>query len=207
MQALQAGADGVEFDVQLSKDGMPMILHDDNLARVAGDARRVADLTAKELSALQLRGAGNIPSLNDVTTWIPAPAVLDIEIKTHESADSVIAKLKTSATLRERCMVSSFHLEVLRKCQEQIPDVRRLVLIPAWFLPGRNTNKWDDIFALKPWALATRVSYLNKTRISWLRERGVLAAAFESRQSPRAARKMIGLGLDVAITFRADLAR
>lgn len=55
IQAIQAGVDGVEFDVRLSRDGQMVIFHDDNLVRLAGDARKINDLTAKELTTVELR--------------------------------------------------------------------------------------------------------------------------------------------------------
>src|SRR5687768_14602657 len=46
--ALDLGADGVEFDVQLAKDGVPVVIHDYDLKRTAGRAECVADLTSKQ---------------------------------------------------------------------------------------------------------------------------------------------------------------
>ena len=50
--AIDAGADYAEIDVLLSKDGVPMVIHDTSLARLAGDSRNVYELTAAELQAL-----------------------------------------------------------------------------------------------------------------------------------------------------------
>ena len=207
LQAMQAGADGIEFDVQMSRDGELMVCHDETLPRIAGDARHIKDLTANELTSLTLRGAGNVPTLNDVTSSIPAPAILDMEIKDADATNHIIAKLKTSAALRERTIISSFHLDVLRECQKQLPEVRRIALIAYWFLPAKNRKNWDEIFALQPWAVVPRLSHLTPTRIKWLREHGVKAGAFDVRHSVRAARKMEKLGLDVAITYRPEAAR
>ena len=48
-KAIEAGADGIEFDVRLSRDGLPVVIHDDTLRRTASRAERVADLSADEL--------------------------------------------------------------------------------------------------------------------------------------------------------------
>ena len=58
--AIAAGADGIEFDVRLSGDGVPVIIHDDTLTRTHGVRRRVVDLSAEEL-----RGFG-VPSLREL---------------------------------------------------------------------------------------------------------------------------------------------
>jgi len=52
--ALDAGADGVEFDVQLSRDGVPVVIHDDSLKRTGLRPERVAQLTAKELGRVDV---------------------------------------------------------------------------------------------------------------------------------------------------------
>ena len=204
IQAIQAGVDGVEFDVRLSRDNQMVIFHDDNLVRLAGDSHKINELTAKELSAIELRGAGNIPLVNEVTTSIPSPLLLDFEIKDPEAAPQLFAKLKTSAGLRERTIVSSFHLDVLKACKEQLPDVRRLVLMHGWVAPGRRHVVWPQIFETEPWAVGTRIGALNDSRIRWLRARGYKVASYENRTSIRAARRMAKLGVDIAITYRPD---
>ena len=52
------GAQYAEIDVQLSADGVPVVLHDGNLWRLAGENRSVADLTAEELTSLPLLPTG-----------------------------------------------------------------------------------------------------------------------------------------------------
>ena len=63
MAAVQAageyGADFAEIDVQLSADGVPVVLHDANLWRLAGQALNVEDLTAEELASIELLPTGN----------------------------------------------------------------------------------------------------------------------------------------------------
>ncbi|MEF2800259.1 MAG: glycerophosphodiester phosphodiesterase family protein [Acutalibacter sp.] len=66
------GAQYAEIDVQLSADGVPVVLHDGNLWRLAGENRSVADLTAEELTSLPLLPTGygqageHIPTLEQV---------------------------------------------------------------------------------------------------------------------------------------------
>ncbi len=205
LQAVQAGVDGIEFDARCSKDGELVIVHDDNLGRVAGDARRVDEMTHKELQSILLRGAGNIPTLNDITTAIPSTVQLDIEIKDPKATELIIAKLKTSAGLRERTIISSFHIDILRQCLQEVPDVRRLVLVRAWSL--RRSTLWQDVFSVLPWGVGTRIGSLNESRIRWLRSKGVQAAAYEDRSPVRAAKKMAMLNVDLAITYRPDVCK
>src|ERR687897_900990 len=48
-KAIEAGADGIEFDVRLSRDGLPVVIHDDSLRRTGSRPERIADLNAEDL--------------------------------------------------------------------------------------------------------------------------------------------------------------
>ena len=50
-KAAEAGADGIETDVHLSKDGEVVVIHDENLKRTCGIDRMVGDCTLRELTA------------------------------------------------------------------------------------------------------------------------------------------------------------
>ena len=50
--AQQQGADGIELDVQLSKDGVPVVFHDESLKRVSGHAGMIKDFTLEELQRI-----------------------------------------------------------------------------------------------------------------------------------------------------------
>ena len=52
--AIDAGTDGIEFDVQLAKDGVPVVIHDDNLTRTGGRDDRVAGLTSRQLAEIDV---------------------------------------------------------------------------------------------------------------------------------------------------------
>ena len=91
----ELGADYAEIDVQLSADGVPVVIHDDSLWRLAGEMTSVGDLTWAELQALTIRadttrGLGqtaSIPSLEEVIR-----AVLD-----GESGMGLLIELKPAA--------------------------------------------------------------------------------------------------------------
>jgi glycerophosphoryl diester phosphodiesterase len=65
---------GVELDVHLAADGVPVVVHDHDLVRVAGDARTVARLTSTELAEVRLRPHGNSGGTGRQAS-VDAPAV------------------------------------------------------------------------------------------------------------------------------------
>ncbi len=63
--ALAAGADYLETDLQLTKDGIPVLFHDSDLTRLVGKKLQVNALSFKDLQNLKLPFGGTIPSLQD----------------------------------------------------------------------------------------------------------------------------------------------
>ncbi|MBU2509163.1 MAG: glycerophosphodiester phosphodiesterase family protein [Patescibacteria group bacterium] len=203
-RALNHGVHGIEFDLRISRDQVPVAVHDENLHRVAGDARRVRDLTARELQAVLLRGEGCIPTLNDITSTVPSPIQFDIEVKDSDALELLIRKLKTSSNLRERTIVSSFVIEDLLHIRQEFPEMRTINLNMSWplFLRKRKFLKY-----LKPadlWAVGFPGRSLNKKRIDWLRNRGFKVAAWDHQPLKREARRIARLNPDIAIVFKIE---
>lgn len=99
-RALELGADGVEFDVFLTRDGKVVVFHDEELERLTGHKGRIGDLTWDEISKLRLQrrvymgknAKGEevvlnfereepIPLLEEVLSELKGRAVMDIELK------------------------------------------------------------------------------------------------------------------------------
>lgn len=207
LQAIQAGADGVEFDVRVSKDGELVVGHDRDLTRIAGTGQTMKDLTVKELKALTLRGAGQILTLNEITESIPQPVQLDVEVKDVKAVPVLITKLKTSSQLRERSIISSFDFDVLKELQTELPEVRRLLLLHTWSALRGSKELWKKVLALKPWAVGARGGSLTKKRMEWLRAKDILVAAYDKANSNMATKRIVKKGVDVAITYRPAVAR
>ncbi len=199
VEAISQGADGLELDVRLSKDKELVVIHDANLHRVAGDAHKVIELTADELRQIPLRYGGHIPTVNEVTAAIHAPAVIDFEIKHREAALALAIKLKTSASLRERAIVSSFSRSTLELIHRECPEIRTIYLIQRWPLPFRGRTLRARVRRLRPWGVAFPVTVLNARRVTRLRRMGVHVGAWDMRSTAGEARKAARLGLDVAI--------
>ncbi|WP_257530757.1 glycerophosphodiester phosphodiesterase family protein [Irregularibacter muris] len=73
---------GIELDVQLSKDGLPVVFHDESLKRVCGIDKKVKDLTFQELRKLYLlTSQETIPHLQEVLDLVDGKVPLIIELK------------------------------------------------------------------------------------------------------------------------------
>jgi glycerophosphoryl diester phosphodiesterase len=134
-EALRQGADGIELDVQLSRDGVLFVYHDRTLARAGGGRRRVHALDAAELERLRFRGE-RIPRLDEVLHRYSGATRLLVEAKSREGAaerDSHAALARAVARgLREagvagRTLVLSFETAVLDELEACAPEIPRVL--------------------------------------------------------------------------------
>ncbi|MFE1172260.1 glycerophosphodiester phosphodiesterase family protein, partial [Streptomyces sp. NPDC058773] len=115
--AADHGADWVETDVQFTKDGQPVIMHDNTVDRMTNGTGRIDQLTAEEISRLRVKGGGHVPTLEEVLTSLKnRPARLLLEIKGPQTSAAVehALKLVAEAGMNERTVVQSFDEDVVR---------------------------------------------------------------------------------------------
>lgn len=131
------GVDGVEFDVRLSRDRVPVVCHDADLGRTHG-----VDVRLTETAAIDLERAG-IARLASVLEALPGDAWLDVELK--EDAVAAAAPLLQAArgAAPERAAVSSFDPTILVVARGLLPDW------PRWLL----TQAADDTAITTAWGL------------------------------------------------------
>lgn len=129
--ARAAGCDGVELDVQRSRDGVPVVIHDDTLDRTGHGRGPVADRSWAELATL--RGAGeSIPSLAQAVEWaIDSGAWLNVEIKATDVTAATLQELR-NAGFTDRVIISSFHPEVIAEAGRLEPELDRFLLLETW---------------------------------------------------------------------------
>lgn len=138
------GAAGTELDVQLSRDGVPFVVHDLELTRVTGgaDTRRVRDLDADTLDRVRLLPNARIPRLSDVLDWAFASGqLLNVELKTHCARTDTVAErvaqllearlLAGQGEARESVVVSSFHPLLLGRFRLHAPNIATGLLLSA----------------------------------------------------------------------------
>ena len=107
--AIDNGADGIELDVQLTKDNKMVIIHDDNAKRTSGVDLIIKDSTYEEVMAAD----SSIPTLEELLSTFKDTIYYDIEIKENSRKYTPLAKmvfdLIKQYKLEDNCMVSSFN--------------------------------------------------------------------------------------------------
>jgi glycerophosphoryl diester phosphodiesterase len=82
----------IECDLHIAADGVPVVFHDDELARLTGEPGSVRDLTAAELGDLRIAGTGEwIPTLDELLALVAGRVPLVMELKTVRGRDFGLA--------------------------------------------------------------------------------------------------------------------
>jgi glycerophosphoryl diester phosphodiesterase len=171
--ALRQGADGVEFDVQLSSDGVPVVIHDARLARTTSGSGWVWEHRASVLRRLDAgswfnrrhrlrareRYAGaRIPVLAEVLQWVRNRQCLAfVEIKDYRPgiAAKVVEEIERAGVWR-MVRVIAFDLPALRAVRELNPEARLGLDFSGRLLPTRRALALGAECLLPHWAIASR---------------------------------------------------
>jgi glycerophosphoryl diester phosphodiesterase len=165
-RAIDDGAEGLEFDVRLSKDEVPVVIPDGNLRRVAQIQRRVSDFTAAELKEIDVGSwfnsmnpkfaderfsAERISTLGEILEFLGGfSGLIYIELKLKE--DEAVAPLVkavsreiSASPLLPQIIVKSFRLQAISETRCHCPDVKTAAL----FAPKIRTILRKEKYLLK----------------------------------------------------------
>jgi glycerophosphoryl diester phosphodiesterase len=118
--AEEVGFRYMETDVRSSRDGVPMVFHDEHLGRMTGCDRMLADLTVAELKLLGLPGGEKIPTLRETLTIFPTLR-FNIDLKDDKSVDSV-GDLVEEMSAHERVCLASFSEDRVSAIRDRFGD-------------------------------------------------------------------------------------
>ena len=138
-QAIRDGADYVEIDVRQTADNVPVLFHDRDLRRIAGEPHAIWELTLDEVREIDagewfhpdFQGVG-IPTLEEVIEVVRGRAKLYLEIKpsphTPELTNLVVEVLREQDFL-EDVLIGALHPDVLREVRELEPGLRTSLFV------------------------------------------------------------------------------
>lgn len=152
-QAIRDGADGIEFDIRLARDGVPVVIHDATLLRTAGFSGRVSRYTSQELSRIDVGSWFNekhpskakrqfasetVPSLPALLDHMRAhKGLIYVEMKcskdTYEPLVEAVASVVENSGMMDRIIIKSFKLEALEKMRKRLPEAHIAVLFSPKF--------------------------------------------------------------------------
>ncbi|MFE6843677.1 glycerophosphodiester phosphodiesterase [Streptomyces sp. NPDC057686] len=124
VRAERSGMDVIALDVQLSKDGVLVVLHDAEVDRTTDGAGAVADLTLSALRELDAGQGEHVPAFEEVLDAVRTP----LQVSVHDrAAAAALAELVLRRDLNARVEVASVHDEVLAETARLLPGVRTVL--------------------------------------------------------------------------------
>lgn len=120
LKAIELGGDGIETDIRLTKDGVPVIIHDDNLLNFCGANIRVRDVTFEELKNYK-DGGYTVPSLRELLDSLPTGKSINLEIKEYEAGEITV---EFSKDYQGEVIYSSFDHKLITELKYKYPTCK-----------------------------------------------------------------------------------
>lgn len=204
--AVAAGAEGIELDVQTTRDGVPVVIHDATLERTTNGRGPVRDTSAAELAALDAgawfhppRPGERVPTLAAVLALLaPTGLEVHIELKTARVAYPglvpAVLQAVQAAGLGGRAVLSSFNHQSLLEARRLAPEVACAallyeVLIEPWRYGAQHGFR----------ALHAQHATIDAELVQGSHAAGLAVRAY-TVDDPEEARRLMALGVDGIIT-------
>lgn len=226
-KAVELGADGVELDIQLTRDGGIVVMHDETVDRTTDGTGWVKDLTLEEIRKLDashqnLLRSGKViaqakefeeyseikvPTLNEVLELLrPTTLTINIELKTGilfypGIVDKVLALTK-ELQMEDRVVYSSFNHFTIREILEKNPDARTGLLYADGPVDMPAYAGRLGVWAIHPALYNLQVPGL----VEACRERGLAINAWTADR-PEYVAACAAADVDTVITGFPDMAR
>jgi glycerophosphoryl diester phosphodiesterase len=221
-EAIDVGADGIEFDVRLTRDGVPVVIHDSTLRRTGGLPRRVSDLTSSEIATIDVGSwfalkknlapgsfaNETVPSLADLFTLFQSNnAPLYLEMKGDSPVEyaplaEACCRLIAEHALKQRVVVECFQLPALGIVREIDSDIKTVALFepsianPSVLSDQSIINRANDVGAL---ALALHHRLARRSLVEKAKDRGMHVAVW-TVDDPSWIEHARMIGIDALIT-------
>jgi len=152
-KAFQIGADGVEFDVHLTSDGEPVVIHDERVDRTTNGIGYVKSLTLSEIKKLDAgsyfhtRYCGEkILTLEEALDLVKNFKIINIEIKNnlleYNKIEEKVIKIIRDKKMEEKVICSSFNHCSMFKIKKIDPDINTgLLYISLLFQPWKYAQR------------------------------------------------------------------
>ena len=211
-KAMELGADGVELDVQLSADGVPVVIHDMTVDTLTDGTGRVSEMSLAQLKELDAGASFDpaftgerIPTLDEVLEAVGDTLLLNIELKTYALRDTgleqAVLHLVQRHALGPRALFSSFNPLALRRVKRLSPTALvGLLYAPELPLPLRKA--WlAPLFPHE--ARHPEHTMVNAAYMAWAHRRGYRVHTWTVDDAVDMQR-LIHLRVDGVITNRPD---
>jgi glycerophosphoryl diester phosphodiesterase len=129
-RAAELGADMVELDLHLSRDGELVVIHDARVDKTTDGSGEVRTLTLAELRRLDAGRGERIPTLQEVIETLQSRCRLYIELKAAGTPAAAVETV-TRAGLAEEVIIGSFQPDLVREVRARAPQIATSLLVRA----------------------------------------------------------------------------
>lgn len=209
----EMGADAIELDAKLTRDGQVVVHHDGTLDRTTTGSGRVSEHTLAQIrqldagSKFDVRFSGeHVPALEEVLAEFGRKVLINVELKDHEfpgdDLPQAAAALVRSMGLQARVLFSSFNPLALRRARRQAPEIPTALLERA--SDGRAKRALFRLIS-PPWAYHPEDRMVDAGLIDDEHRRGRRVNVWPVNHAARIAR-LLAWGIDGVITATPDVA-
>ncbi|MCK6539889.1 MAG: glycerophosphodiester phosphodiesterase [Anaerolineales bacterium] len=227
-KAVETGADVLEMDAHITKDGHIVLMHDETVDDTTDGMGRIEDMTLEELKKLDAaydwskdggqtfpyRGLGiTVPTLDEAFEKFPQMRYV-IEIKlTKTPIDAPLCNLIRKYDMQDKVMVASFHDDAMGNFRSTCPEVAtsasrgevtRFVLLGKIFLSGLVAPQYQSIQPPYDPAESMNIPIMTKRFIREAHAKNIRVEPW-TVDDPELMRQYIEWGVDGIITDRPDL--
>ena len=198
-EAIAAGADGIEFDVRLTHDGVPVIIHDNSLYRTSRLPHRIADLTWSELEVID----PSVPSLMQLFTLFESNNLrLYLEMKCDSPSEHVplaqaCSQLIADYSYKERAMIECFDLKALQVLKNIDHEIKTVALFQQSLFPEQRVI--EKALAIEAAAVALHHRLASEPLVQKARDAGLHVAVW-TVDDPAWVERARSTGIEALIT-------
>ena len=171
---LLMGANGIETDVQLTRDGVAALFHDEGLERVTNVRGKFSDFTLEELKSFKVIGnatTGFYDKIISLREFLAAFSKYDIkfaiELKGEGVEEASLNLIKEFGCL-EKTTFTSFKFEYIKKIKELCPEAR-----VGWLVYEGTDEELEALLSIGGEELAPKAAYITADSMKKWRERGL----------------------------------
>lgn len=211
--ALSAHADGIETDVQLTRDHVPVLIHDEELKRTTNGTGMVQDFTYEELMSLDAGSwfsskysDATIVTLDEFLRWLSTTTMqVNVELKTnvieYTGIESIVYESLKRFGVVDRTIISSFNSESIRRMKQVAPDIRT-----AYLTSKKQKNLAAIAKKMGAEGLHIRHSLLNQQLVEACRKQGIALRVYTVNR-PALMKKCYKFGVDAIFTDVPHMAK
>jgi glycerophosphoryl diester phosphodiesterase len=210
-RAVALGYRYLETDVHATADGVPVVFHDETLARLTGEPGEIKDLTWADLSRVRVAGASAVPRLEDMLDAWPAVR-FNIDVKADPAVAPVVAAIRRTGVER-RVLLASFSDTRLKQVRSLAgPEVatslglRSVIRLRAASLIGMRLRLPPSVVAVQVPVRHGRLTVVDRRFIAYAHRLGLQVHVW-TIDDPAEMTRLLDLGVDGIMTDEIETLR